>query len=229
MSNGFRVLFLYTLGHSIDDASVIGVGSTTALVQDYNNLRAERGNSSFDIRNDIRTSLGYDLPFGDRRRWLRSGIGAALLGNWQLINTIQYDSGNHLTPYITAQGTDGVGPLFSQRPNEIGNPNLPASQRTITQFFNVSAFQLPAVGQFGDASRGSIVGPSTFNVNMAIERRMHFGPDGKYTFELRWETQNFTNTTNFSNVTTVVDATDAGLVTGAKAMRTMDILLRLHF
>jgi hypothetical protein len=229
MSNGFRVLFLYTLGHAIDDSSTIGVGTTAAMVQDYNNIRAERGNSSFDIRNDIRTSLGYDLPFGDRRRWLRSGFGAKVLGNWQLINTIQYDSGNHLTPYITAQNTADIGPLLSQRPDIIGNPNLPAGQQSITHFFNVAAFALPPVGQFGNASRGSIVGPASFNVNLAIERRMHFGPDGKYTFEFRWETQNFTNTTNFANVITVVDASDAGLVTGAKPMRTMDLLMRLHF
>jgi hypothetical protein len=199
------------------------------MVEDYSNLRAERGNSSFDIRHDLRTSLGYDLPFGDRRRLLRSGTGAKVLGNWQLINTIQYDSGNHLTPYITAQNTSGIGPLLSQRPNMIGNPNLPSSQQTTTNFFNVAAFALPAVGQFGNASRGSIVGPPSFNVNLAIERRMHFGPDGKYTLEFRWETQNFTNTSNFSNVITVVDASDAGLITGAKAMRTMDLFLRLHF
>jgi hypothetical protein len=229
MSNGMRFLFLYTLGHSIDDASVIGVGHTTGLVQDYNNLRAERGNSYFDIRHDVRTWFFYDLPFGDRRRWLRSGIGAKLFGNWQLSANTLLNSGNHLTPYITAQNTNGVGPLFSQRPDQIGNPNLPAAQQTNNHFFNVAAFSLPPIGSFGDASRGSIVGPALFNVNAAFGRRMHFGPDGRYQFEFRWEVQNLANTANFSNVITVVDATDAGVVTGAKPMRSMDILLRLHF
>ena len=229
LGNGMRFTLLYTLGHSIDDASVIGVGHISGLVQDYNNVPAERGNSFFDVRNDLRSTFGYDLPFGDRRRWLRSGAGSKLLGNWRLIGSTIYSSGNHLTAHITAQNTNGVGPLLSQRPDQIGDPNLPAGQRSITQFFNTSAFSLPPIGQFGNAPRGSIVGPSTFNVNMAIQRRMHFGPDGKYTFEFRWESQNFTNSPNFANVITVVDATDAGLVTGAKAMRTMDFLLRLHF
>ena len=136
MSNGFRALFQYTLGHAIDDSAGIGVGTTTAMVQDYNNIHAERGNSIFDIRNDIRSSLGYDLPFGDRRRWLRSGTGARLLGNWQLISTIEYDSGNHLTPFISAQNTSGIGPLLSLRPDIIGNPNLagrPADDQPILQ------------------------------------------------------------------------------------------------
>jgi hypothetical protein len=229
MSNGMRFQFLYTLGHSIDDASVIGVGHITGLVQDYNNLRAERGNSFFDIRHDVRTWFYYDLPFGDRRTWFRSGIGAKLLGNWHLSANTLFNSGNHLTPYITAQNTNGVGPLFSQRPDQIGDPNLPAGQRTNGHFFNVSAFSLPPIGSFGNASRGSIVGPQSLALNAALGRRMHFGPDGRFQFEIRWEVQNVTNTANYSNVVTVIDATDAGVVTGAKAMRTMDILLRLRF
>jgi hypothetical protein len=229
MANGLRFLFLYTLSHSIDDASAIGAGHITGLVQDFNNLRAERGNSFFDVRNQIRTSLVYDLPFGDRRRWFRSGIGRTLLGNWQLMGITQLSSGNHLTAYITAQNTNGVGPLFSQRPDQIGDPNLPASQQTNFRFFNPSAFSLPAVGNFGNAPRGSIVGPGFFSVNFSLGRRMHFGQDAKDTLEIRWEVQNLLNSANFSNLITVVDATDVGVVTGAKPMRTMDLFLRVHF
>lgn len=229
MSNGMRFQFLYTLGHSIDDASAIGVGHVSGLVQDYNNLRAERGNSFFDIRNDFRTWFFYDLPFGGRRRWLRSGIGSKLFGNWQLSANTLFNSGEHLTPYITAQNTNGVGPLFSQRPDQIGNPNLPAGQRTNNRFFNVGAFALSSANNFGNAARGTIVGPPFFNVNTSLGRRMRFGKDDQYTFELRWEVQNLTNAANFSNLITVVDATDAGVVTGAKPMRSMDILLRLRF
>jgi trimeric autotransporter adhesin len=229
MSNGIRYQFLYTYGHSIDDASLIGVGHIPGMVQDYNNRRAERGNSFFDVRNDFRTWFFYDLPFGGRRRWLRGGMGAKLLGNWQLSANTLMNSGVHLTPFITAQNTNGIGPLFSQRPDQTGNPNLPVDQRTNNRFFNVSAFSLPVADSFGNAARGTIVGPGLFNVNASFGRRMHFGRDERYQFELRWEAQNLTNAANFSNVITVVDAIDAGLVTGAKSMRSMDILVRVRF
>jgi Carboxypeptidase regulatory-like domain len=229
MSSGIRYQFLYTYGHSIDDASVIGVGAIPGMVQDYNNRRAERGNSFFDIRNDFRTWFFYDLPFGGRRRWLHSGVGAKLLGNWQLsVNTLM-NSGVHLTPFITAQNTNGVGPLFSQRPDQVGNPNLPVDQRNNSRFFNVSAFALPPGDSFGNAARGTIVGPGLLNVNAAFGRQMHFGSEQHNLFELRWEARNLTNAGNFSNVITVVDAIDAGVVTGAKPMRSMDILVRLRF
>jgi hypothetical protein len=229
MSDGLRFQFLYTLGHSIDDASIIGVGHIAGLTQDYNNRRAERGDSFFDIRNDIRSWFFYDLPFGGRRHWLRSGIGAKLLGNWQLSANTLFNTGSHLTPYTTAQNTNGVGPLFSQRPDQVGNPNLPASQRANSRFFNLSAFALPPTGRFGNAARGTIVGPGLFTVNASLGRRMRFGRDDQYQFELRWEVQNLANSGNFSNLITVVDAIDAGIVTGAKPMRSMDILLRLRF
>jgi hypothetical protein len=229
MSNGIRFQFLYTYGHSIDDASVIGSGGTPTLVQDFNNRRAERGNSFFDIRNDFRTWFSYDLPFGGRRRWLRSGVGAKLFGNWQLSANTQMNSGVHLTPYVSALNTSGGGPVGSQRPDQAGDPNLPPDQRTTGHFFNVSAFTLPAPDQFGNAARGTIVGPGFLNVNAAFGRRMHFGRDDHYVLELRWEAQNLTNTANLSNVVTVVDSTKAGFVTSTKPMRSMDILVRLRF
>jgi len=229
MSNGMRFQFLYTLGHSIDDASVIGVGHISGLVQDYNNLRAERGNSFFDIRHDVRTWFYYDLPFGGRRRWLRSGWGSNLLGNWHVSANTLFNTGNHLTPYITAQNTNGVGPLFSQRPDQVGDPNLFPEQRSNDRFFNAAAFALPPTGSFGNAAWGSIVGPPVFTENAALGRRMHFGRDERYQFEVRFEVQNLTNSANFSNVVTVVDAEDAGFVTGAKPMRSIDLFLRLHF
>jgi hypothetical protein len=58
---------------------------------------------------------------------------------------------------------------------------------------------------------------------------MHFGKDAKDTLEFRWEVQNLTNSASFSNLITVVGATDVGIVTGAKPMRTMDLFLRVHF
>ena len=160
---------------------------------------------------------------------MRGGLGAKLLGNWHLSANTLYNSGNHLTPYITAQNTNGVGPLFSQRPDQIGDPNLPHNQRSTGDFFNLAAFSLPPVGRFGNASRGSIVGPPSFTLNAAFGRRMHFGKDDRYQLEFRWEVQNLTNSANFSNVVTVVDADDAGVVLGTKPMRSMDIFVRLRF
>jgi hypothetical protein len=47
----------------------------------------------------------------------------------------------------------------SIRPDILRNPNLPASERTVTRWFDVGAFAAPQAGAFGTSSRGVIKGP----------------------------------------------------------------------
>jgi trimeric autotransporter adhesin len=224
-SNGFRFLTLYTFSKSMDDASAIGVGARNGVVQDVNNVPAEWGLSSFDVRHQLRNWLSYEPPFGERKQWLRSGFGAALLGNWRISTITQISSGAHFTPLLSGAITNGTGALYSQRPDMIGNPVL--NQPGL--FFNTSAFAVPAVGQFGDARRGSIVGPGFINVDAALGRTFHFGNEGKDRMELRWEVQNVMNMVNYSGLSTVLGSADFGRVKGARPMRSMDMLMRVHF
>lgn len=226
-SNGFRFLTLYTFSKSMDDASAIGVGAKNGVVQDINNVPAEWGLSSFDVRHQLRNWLSYELPFGDRRPWLRSGVGAALLGNWRISTITQISSGLHFTPLLSGVYTNGTGALYSQRPDMVGNPAV--SQPGPYLFFNTSAFALPASGQFGDAHRGSIVGPGFINVDASLGRTFHFGNEGKDRMELRWEVQNVLNMVNYSGLSTVFGSADFGRVKGARPMRSMDMLMRVHF
>lgn len=225
-SNGFRFLALYTFSKSLDDASAIGVGARNGIVQDINNIRAEWGLSSFDVRHSLRNWLSYDLPFGDRKPWLRSGPGAALLGNWRISTITQISSGLHYTPLLSGASVNGTGAFYSQRPDIVGNPVL--SQPDALLFFNTAAFAVPTAGQFGDAGRGSIVGPGFINVDASLGRTFHFGPEGKNRLELRWEVQNVLNMANYSGLSTVLGSADFGRVKGARPMRTMDVLMRVH-
>src|SRR5262249_40430820 len=64
-SHGFSTLVAYTWSHSIDGASVFfgsGANATTIFPQDNYNLRAEHGNSDFDIRHRLSWSFSYQLP-----------------------------------------------------------------------------------------------------------------------------------------------------------------------
>jgi trimeric autotransporter adhesin len=226
-SNGFRFLTLYTFSKSLDDASAIGVGARQGVVQDINNIAAEWGLSSFDVRHTLRNWLSYELPFGDRKPWLRSGAGAALLGNWRISTITQISSGLHFTPLLSGAFANGTGALYSQRPDIVGNPVL--SQPSPYLFFNTAAFALPGPGQFGDARRGSIVGPGFINVNASLGRTFHFGSEGRNRMEFRWEVQNVLNMVNYSGLSTVLGSADFGRVKGARPMRSMDVLMRVHF
>jgi len=81
LSHGIMINGTYTFAKSIDDASSIG-GGAPIVVQDANNLGAEYGLSSFDIRHQARINYLYEVPLGDGHRFAQKGLTAALFGNW---------------------------------------------------------------------------------------------------------------------------------------------------
>ena len=64
-------------------------------------------------------------------------------------------------------------------------------------YFNPAAFTLPAPGTLGTASRNPLYGPGLNYGDLALEKRVHID-ESRY-FELRLETYNTFNHTNFAN------------------------------
>ena len=95
-------------------------------------------------------------------------------------------------------------------------------------FFNPAAFIVPPAGQFGNAGRNTIPGPSLVSVNAAFGRSFQFG-DTRRRLEFRAEANNILNQVNYTNFGTVVNAVNYGLPTAASAMRTLDIVMRFRF
>jgi hypothetical protein len=234
MAHGLRFQFLYTYSKSIDNASTIGLtraGASTGLVQDDANFAAERGSSSFDMRHQFRAWYRYELPFGERRQWLRSGWASSVFGNWTLSGNTTIQSGMHFTAHISTAQVNGIGSFFSQRPDQIGDPNnVPDGQRSSIHIFNTSAFALPPVDRFGNAGRNTIVGPGLMSVNVSLGRRMHFGKDDRYRLDFRWEVANLFNHVSFLGLDSLLGAATFGRVAGGgRAVRTMDLVMRVNF
>ena len=143
MAHGVRFLAYYTFSKSIDDTNAIGVGTANSVVQDWRNPAGDRGLSSFDMRHQFRSWVTWELPFGDRGRWLRQGWIGDALSNWRVAPNLILNSGAHITPLIYSLAADPSGAIFAERPNESCNPNLPASQRSPVRYFNTSCFTFP--------------------------------------------------------------------------------------
>lgn len=224
---GFNVI--YTYGKSMDDASSIG-GGTPVVVQDPNNIRAEYGLSSFDVRQQLRATYFYEIPLGDRHRFAQKGIAEDLLGNWRLSSNITAQTGTPFTATETGGlGNTGGGGSFSTRPDQICNPNLPSSQRTPFLFFNTACFVAAPSGQFGDAQRNTIEGPGQFTWNLQMAKWIPFGKDQTHRVDIRWEITNLTNTPRYAGLSTVVGSATFGRVTAVQGNRTMDVNLRVNF
>jgi hypothetical protein len=229
---GFSLSGNYTFSKSIDDASSLG-GAGRTVVQDNNNLRAERGLSVFDVRHRLTIRHIYEFPLGERKRYLsKGGALARVLGNWQINGQATLQSGTPLTARVLGNlsNNSGTGSSFSERAQATGLPvRLPGDERTTALYFNTAAFTLPPAGQFGNAGRNTIPGPPTINFNMALNKSITISREKGIRGDFRLEANNIFNTPNFSGLATVVNAQDYGRVTRVKAMRTLGITIRMRF
>jgi len=215
----------YTFSKSIDDASSFGgVGSTVA--QNWLDLAAERGLSSFNRANVFTMSWVYTSPFGNpNSHFASTGWSGRLLRNWSLSGGITAESGTPLTARVLGNTselaqTSGVG---SGRADATGEPVTSGAG-----FFNLAAFAVPPAGQFGNAGRNTIPGPDLLAVNLAFGRSFQFG-DTRRRLEFRFEANNIFNQVSITNINTVVNANTYGVPISAAAMRTCDVVMRFRF
>jgi hypothetical protein len=215
----------YTFSKSIDDSSTFaGAGNTVA--QNWLDLAAERGLSSFNRSQVFDMTWVLTSPFGaPNSHFAVNGWRATLLKNWSLSGGITAETGLPLTARILGNTarlaqTGGAG---SGRADATGESILSS-----TGFFNLAAFAVPPPGEFGDAGRNTIRGPGMVALNAAFGRSFQFG-DTRRRLELRFEANNVLNQVNYTNIYTVVNASNYGLPAAAGAMRTLDAVLRFRF
>jgi len=230
-SHGLSFLTSYTWSHSIDGASVFfgsGANATTIFPQDNYNLRAERGNSDFDIRHRLSWSLIYELPAMHQL--------PKLLGQgWQVGGILTLQTGQPFS-VLTGKGLSGTG-LGNDRPDLVGDPN--AGPHTVQKWFNTSAFVDNQPLTFGDAGRNIVVGPGYRDFDFSILKNMKLGESVNLQF--RTEFFNITNhpsfalpsniraAANFGALFTTPDAAQNNVGLGSGGPRLAQFALKLSF
>jgi hypothetical protein len=102
---------------------------------------------------------------------------------------------------VTLNGPQGSNGLANatNRPNINGNVSYPG---TVGQFFTTSAFSNPSVGAWGKLTKGAVRGPGRNNWNLSVFKNFLLSESRGSRFELRVETFNTWNHTEFNNVAT---------------------------
>ncbi len=211
-SNGLVFIVSYTWSHDIDDGNGLSLNDNTSNIRDPYNLALDRGNAAYDLRQAFVASFNYDLPFGKGKHWLHGGGPADwFLGGWQLGGILTLQTGPYFTPTLSVDLTNTGTTNF---PNVVGNPNLPSGQRSIHDWFNLSAFALPQQYVYGNAGRGIVEGPPLKNMDLKIGKV--FPIRERFHLDFRAEMFNFTNTPSFANPNTTVNAAQEGVITAIK-------------
>ena len=224
LRSGFTATAQYTYSKSIDDAALGGQGQGRAVIaQDWLNLAGERGLSSFDQRHLVTLQAQYTSGLGLGGGTLLGGWKGALLKEWTLTSQINAGSGLPLSPVYPSpvRGTGVTGPV---RPNYTG-ADLYAAPSGLA--LNPAAYVAPAPGQWGNAARNSITGPSQFSWNASLGRT--FRASDRISLDLRVDGVNVLNHVVYTAWNTTVNNVQFGLPTGANGMRTLQTTLRMRF
>jgi len=227
LSKGLSILSGYTLSKSEDNGSGIRtLGGDTLFPQNSFCLDCEWGLSIFDVRHRFVASVLYELPFGEGKPFVQSGVGAKVLGGWQLSTIINKSSG---FPRTVFTGTDRSNTGGGQdRPDVTGqDPNLPGDQQTISHWFNTDAYVTQAAGTFGNAGRDTVIGPGIFRVDASIIRNFRFG--AKY-LQFRFEAFNALNNPIWNDPNTTLSNPLYGTINSTRTpMRELQIGLKFVF
>jgi hypothetical protein len=252
LRSGFTASLLYTYSKSIDDDSVLGgqgpvavatttsnglggtttatassTPQTTVVAQNWLDLNAERGLSTFDQRNLLNAQVQYTTGVGLGGGALLRGWRGILLKKWTVTSLITAGSGLPQTPVFLA-AVAGTGSTGSIRPKLTGASIYAAPAGF---HLNAAAYTAPLTGEWGDARRNSIRGPSQFTLNASLQRS--FRLKDRYNLDLRVDSTNLLNHVVFTSWNATLNPSLNnplfGLPEAAKAMRSLQTNLRLRF
>jgi hypothetical protein len=244
LHNGLTGILQYAFSKSIDDdaalggqgASAIGQNSPTAaspgtsgtsgtsassgtgplsVAQNWLDLSAERGLSTFDQRHLLSVQMQYTTGIGTGGGTLLSDWKGALFKEWTFATTVTAGSGLPETPVYLApvQGTGVTGTI---RPEYIGGSSLSSA-----------SYIAPLRAQWGSAGRDTITGPAQLTLNASMGRI--FRVSDRFNLDLRIDSTNALNHVTYTAWDTIWNSTQFGLPAAANTMRSLQTTLRLRF
>ena len=158
-----------------------------------------------------------------------NAVVRTVAGGWEVNGLVSLRSG---TPINVVTGADNaLSGTNNQRPNVIGNPNLPGGRSEgaeILAWFDRSAFAAPPAGTYGNAGRNVLIGPSSANTNAAVFKYFKIPGREGLRLQFRCEFFNLFNNVNLSNPNATLGS-NMGRITSAADARVIQFALKLLF
>jgi hypothetical protein len=159
-----------------------------------------------------------ESPFGRGRPFVQTGLGAYILGGWQLNAQQLILSGPPFS--VGAPGTSLNAPGSVQRADQLKS-HVAIHPGNTTQYFDTSAFARVTTARFGTASYDSLRAPGAANLDASLFRSFSFHE--RYKAQFRMEAFNVTNSPHFGTPSSTVGSGSFGQITSISAIsRTVD-------
>ena len=237
LTHGLLFQASYTYAHSLDTASSFenaGFGGSNGRGYNQYFPALNYGNSGFDARHRFVLSPVYEIPFRNH------GLLSTVLGGWEITGILTLQSG---FPFDISYGGAVSNSLWCaanenyyacpDAPNQVAplqfaNPRTGGS--TGSQWFNPgNSFVDEPIGSFGNLSRNKYYGPGIINTDAGIYKNIYWpGSESRY-LQLRLESYNIFNHTNFNNPDANFTHSTFGRITSAAAGRQTQLAAKIYF
>lgn len=224
ITRGFGFQVSYTLAKSKDTRSFDptfaianrGAAQSSANTPfDIRNRELNYAPSDFDRRHALQGYTVVELPFGKGHRFANNlnPVLDRIVGGFEFATIVRLYSGRPFTVY------SGVNTLTNvvQTPancngcsRNLGRITLENNQNVFFTADQRAKFSAPAPGEFSNTGRNYFRGPSLFNMDVTLSKRIRFTESRN--LEFRLEAQNATNTPSFDFPVANISSTSFGIV-----------------
>jgi hypothetical protein len=234
--HGLQLQAAYTYARAVDATRDNNDGGDLDVITNpYAGWRYDIGPASINRRNVAFVNFIYDLPvFRATSNRLLKGT----LGGWQVSGIVTMESGLPLDLAVSGNTICSTVQNCLVRPNLTGSVSYPKARRAsqngngTIQWFSPSAFSvalLPGTSTptFGNAPHNAIWGPGRQDWDLSVFKT--FTPTERLHLELRGESYNTFNHTQFQNINLGLGNPDFGRATSAYDPRVVQLGAKVIF
>lgn len=196
--------FAYTLSKNMG----YGIEGIAGGIQDPLNARADYSELEESRRHNIVITHTYEPPWFKNQK----GFTGRVLGGWSVNGLWTWNTGRLYAPSLNAAPRQ-----VATRPDLIGNWELPSDQRTLTRYFNTSAFARPADFTYGNAQKWLLRGGGSFDLSAFALKEIRIAERAR--LQLRLEAFNALNHPYYNDIGTTFGNSNFGQITGVATQR----------
>lgn len=242
LSHGLQFQLSYTYGHALDNGSSFensGFGENGARGYNQYDPSLNYGDSAFDARHHLVFAPIYVTPTRHGSEFSPVNL---LLSGWQVSGIvtlasgfpydISYAGGTSRSLYCSANWSfyacpdvpEQTAPLKRQDPRsrnylQGGNSN----------WFDPSSFTTEPIGSFGNVHRNPYHGPGLNGTNVIVAKNFGLGAEGLRRLQIRMESDNVFNHTQFLNPVSTYGSGTFGQVNSTAPARQSQLAAKFYF
>jgi hypothetical protein len=194
------------------------------------NIDINRGLSSFDRAHNFVFSHVTALPFGRGGKWLKEGVGSAILGGFRISGVLSLRTGTPVNVIGVRQTAANSPQGFASagvHPSSTGPVKYLYGTGRGELWFDTSTFVEPYPGTYGTVGRNTVRGPGYRNYNATLSRTFRLAENYRLQFTLA--AFNVTNSTHFNEPSGTVTSGNFGQIVSSFGERQVRIGAKVEF